>query len=136
MAEHARPVRARLDYYDEQRSRARAEPARPVVTHGEPHPGNTMLAGGRWLFIDWDTVLVAPPERDLWSLDPGDGSVLAAYAAATGVTPRPWLLELYRVRWDLADVAVDVSRFRRPHVGTAEDDQAFELLRSLVEGLG
>ena len=136
VAEHAGPVRARLDYYDEQRSRARAEPGRPVVTHGEPHPGNTMLAGGRWLFIDWDTVLVAPPERDLWSLDPGDGSTLAAYAAATGVTPRPWLLELYRVRWDLADVAVDVSRFRRPHVGTAEDDQAFELLRSVVEGLG
>jgi aminoglycoside phosphotransferase (APT) family kinase protein len=136
VAEHAGPVRARLDYYDEQRLRAPAEPARPVVTHGEPHPGNTMLAGGHWLFIDWDTVLVAPPERDLWSLDRGDGSVLAAYAAATGVTPRPWLLELYRVRWDLADVAVDVSRFRRPHVGTAEDDQAFELLRSLVEGLG
>ena len=136
VAEHAGPVRAGLDYYDEQRSRARAEPARPVVTHGEPHPGNTMLAGGRWLFIDWDTVLVAPPERDLWSLDPGDGSVLGAYAAATGVTPRPWLLELYRVRWDLADVAVDVSRFRRPHEGTAEDDQAFELLRSVVESLG
>jgi aminoglycoside phosphotransferase (APT) family kinase protein len=136
VAEHAGPVRAALDCYDEQRSRALAEPARPVVTHGEPHPGNTMLAGGRWLFIDWDTVLVAPPERDLWSLDPGDGSVLAAYAAATGVTPRPWLLELYRVRWNLADVAIDVSRFRRPHEGTAEDDKAFELLRSVVGELG
>jgi spectinomycin phosphotransferase/16S rRNA (guanine(1405)-N(7))-methyltransferase len=136
VAGHAGPVRAALDYYDEQRSRARAEPARPVVTHGEPHPGNTMLAGGRWLFIDWDTVLVAPPERDLWSLDPGDGSVLAAYAAATGVTPRPGLLELYRARWNLADVAIDVSRFRRPHEGTAEDDKAFELLRSVVAELG
>lgn len=138
MAGHAGPIRAALDIHDKQRSRALAEPARPVVTHGEPHPGNTMLArrGDGWLLIDWDTVLVAPPERDLWSLDPGDGSVLTAYAEATGVTPRAGLLELYRLRWDLADVAVDVSRFRRPHEGTAEDDQAFELLRSVVGQLG
>ena len=85
---------------------------------------------------------MAPPERDLWSLDPGDGSVLAAYAAATGVTPRPGLLELYRVRWDLADVAIDVSRFRRPHEGTAEDDQGLRAPAvggrgpGLVEGPG
>lgn len=135
VAQHAQTVRASLDFYDQRRSRALAQPIAPVVTHGEPHPGNTMLAGGRWLFIDWDTVLVAPPERDLWSLDPGDGSVLAAYAAATGVTPRPELLELYRRRWDLADVAIDVSRFRRPHEGTPEDEKAFELLRSVVEEL-
>jgi hypothetical protein len=67
--------------------------------------------------------------------NPGDGSVLAAYAAVTGVTPRAGLLELYRVRWNLADVAIDVSRFRRPHEGTAEDDKAFELLRSVIEEL-
>lgn len=135
VARHAQTVRASLDFYDQRRSRALARPIAPVVTHGEPHPGNTMLAGGRWLFIDWDTVLVAPPERDLWSLDPGDGRLLAAYAAATGVSPRPELLELYRQRWDLADVAVDVSRFRRPHQGTEEDEKAFDLLRSIVEAL-
>jgi spectinomycin phosphotransferase/16S rRNA (guanine(1405)-N(7))-methyltransferase len=135
MAGHAGPLGAALDIYDQQRSRELANPAPLVVTHGEPHPGNTMLAAGRWLLIDWDTVLLAPPERDLWSLDPGDGSVLAAYAAATGVTPRAGLLDLYRRRWDLADVAIDVSRFRRPHQGSPEDDEAFALLRSVVEGL-
>ena len=51
------------------------------------------------------------------------------------MTPRPELLELYRQRWDLADVAVDVSRFRRPHQGTEEDEKAFDLLRSVVEAL-
>ena len=149
IAGHAGPIRASLEIHDKQRSQALADPARPVVTHGEPHPGNTMLSAcrgdgrvvppgqpGRWLLIDWDTVLMAPAERDLWSLDPGDGSVLAAYAEATGVTPRAGLLELYRLRWDLADVAIDVSRFRRPHEGTLEDDQAFELLRSVVGQLG
>jgi len=85
-----------------------------------------------WLLIDWDTALVAPPERDLWNLDPGDGNVLDAYASATGVSPRPALLDLYRLRWDIADIAVDVSRFRRPHAGSIDDDKSWELLTSLI----
>ena len=72
---------------------ARAQPSGAVLTHGEPHPGNTMLTADGWVLIDWDTALAAPPERDLWSLDPGDGSVLDAYARLTGVTPgaRCWI---------------------------------------------
>ena len=50
-----------------------------------------------WKLIDWDTLLVAPPERDLWSLDPGDGSFFEAYRAATNVAPDPSTLDLYRL---------------------------------------
>ena len=130
--EHAAPIRRLLARYDHLVTAARTQPGRTVLTHGEPHPGNTMLTGGGWVLIDWDTALAAPPERDLWSLDPGDGSMLDAYAGLTGVTPRPVLLDLYRLRWDIADIAVDVSRFRRPHAGTAEDEESFSLLDSLV----
>jgi len=130
--EHAAPIRRLLARYDHLVTTARTQPARTVLTHGEPHPGNTMLTGGGWVLIDWDTALTAPPERDLWSLDPGDGSILGAYATLTGVTLRPLLLDLYRLRWDIADIAVDVSRFRRPHTGSAEDDESFGLLSSLV----
>jgi len=126
------PVRRVLARYDELVVGARRHGSRTVLTHGEPHPGNTMLASGRWLLIDWDTVLVAPPERDLWSLDPGDGSILAAYAAATGVTPLPPLLELYRIRWDLTDIAMGVSRFREHHPGSADDDKTWDGLRTLI----
>ena len=62
-------------------------------------------------------------------------SVHAAYTAGTGTELRPRLLELYRRRWDLADVAVDVARFRRRHVGTAEDSKSFEILGAQVAGL-
>ena len=131
--QHAPPLQRLLARYDALVLAARAQDARMVLTHGEPHPGNTMLTAGGWVLIDWDTALVAPPERDLWDLDPGDGSILDAYAQATGTSPRPSLLDLYRLRWDLADIAADVSRFRRPHTGSIDDDQSWELLSSLVK---
>ena len=130
--QHAAPIRRLLARYDHLAAAARARASPAVLTHGEPHPGNTMLTSGGWVLIDWDTALAAPPERDLWSLDPGDGSILDAYAGLTGVTPRAPMLELYRLRWDIADIAIDVSRFRRPHTGSAEDDESFGLLSSLV----
>jgi spectinomycin phosphotransferase/16S rRNA (guanine(1405)-N(7))-methyltransferase len=133
VAGHAPVIRRRLARYDELAAQGCARPDRMVLTHGEPHPGNTMLTAAGWRLIDWDTVLVAPPERDLWLLDPGDGSTLAAYTAATGVSALPAMLELYRLRWDLADVAVEVSRFRRRHAGTEDDDRAWEILRSWIE---
>jgi spectinomycin phosphotransferase/16S rRNA (guanine(1405)-N(7))-methyltransferase len=122
-----------LARFDELAGQAFSHPSRQVLTHGEPHPGNTMLTPGGWRLIDWDTVLLAPPERDLWSLDPGDGSLLRAYAAATGVQPLERMLELYRIRWDLNDLALDASRFIRPHRGTAEDDKTWRILSALIE---
>lgn len=128
----ARPERVRelLARYDE--LAAGADPARAVLTHGEPHPGNTMRAPDGWRLIDWDTVLRAQPERDLWTLDPGDGSVLAAYEAATGVAPRPDMLELFRVRWEVADLAAAASRFRAPHAGGADDEATWQILAALA----
>jgi len=136
VAANSRAIESLLDRYDELAGQARRHPSRMVLTHGEPHPGNMMLTPDGWRLIDWDTALFAPPERDLWSLDLGDGSLLHEYAAATGVRPAPHLLELYRIRWDLADMAIDVSRFTRPHRGTAEDDKAWQVLSSLVERVG
>ena len=86
-----------------------------------------MLTPGGWVLIDWDTALAAPPERDLWSLDPGDGSILDAYAGLTGVTPQSAMLDLYRLRWDIADIAADVSRFRRPHARDRRGRRVFRV---------
>jgi hypothetical protein len=133
VADYAAPVRRLLARYDELVAQSRSRHSGIVLTHGEPHPGNTMLTSAGWLLIDWDTALMAPPERDLWSLDPGDGSVLGAYADATGVTPQPSILELYRTRWDLADIAGGVSRFRQAHAGSRDDDESWDVLQSLVE---
>lgn len=132
LVQNAVPIRRLLARYDALVAAGRSRASATVLTHGEPHPGNTMLTPGGWLLIDWDTALMAPPERDLWSLDPGDGSVLGRYADATGVPPLPSMLELYRIRWDLADIAVTVSRFRRDHEGSPDDDQSWDDLRALI----
>jgi spectinomycin phosphotransferase/16S rRNA (guanine(1405)-N(7))-methyltransferase len=110
--------------------------ARPfVVTHGEPHGGNTIRTSDGWVLVDWDTTLVAPRERDLWSLVGDDESIGAAYAEATGVTPSAAALSLYSLRWDLAEIAVYAERFRRRHEGDADDDKSWEGLVASVENV-
>lgn len=132
LREHAEPLRRWLDRYDDLVTVARARPERNVLTHGEPHPGNVMLTDDGWRLIDWDTALVAPPERDLWHLASGDGTVPGAYAAATGITPLPELVELYRLGWDVKDTAVDAARFFGPHADSADDVKTWKLLNVLV----
>ncbi|WP_433052164.1 phosphotransferase [Dactylosporangium sp. CS-033363] len=135
LEEHRRPLQRVLARYDELVLQSRGEPVRAVLTHGEPHSGNTMRTPTGWRLIDWDTVLVSPPERDLWLIEPGDGSIFAAYAEATGVLVRPSTIMLFQLRWALSDIAVEVRRFRRPHTGTQDDAEGYEILRSVVTSI-
>lgn len=36
-----------------------------VVCHSDIHAANIMVSGGRFYLVDWDSPLLAPPERDL-----------------------------------------------------------------------
>jgi spectinomycin phosphotransferase len=128
VAAHADLIRARLDEYD--RLVAAADRTRMVLTHGEPHPGNTLRTPGGWRLIDWDTVKVSLPERDLWLL----GGDLSGYTAATGTPVRPEMLQLSRLRWVLVDVSLEVDRFRRPHTGSPDDVQGWQILQDTVAG--
>lgn len=132
---HERAVAAALNRYDALVAEIGAE-TRRVLTHGEPHAGNTMFTAEGWKLIDWDTAQLAPPERDLWNLDPGDGSVLRRYAEATGYVPRHELIELYSLRWDLTDLAVFAGEFRREHADDANTAKAWVSVQSVVEALG
>ena len=122
---HADALRAALARHDELVERTCRAARLPVLTHGEPHPANAMRTAAGWVLVDWDTVLIAPPERDLWHLDRGDGSMLRRYADATGREPDPVAIELYRGLWDLKDLGAYVARFNAPHVGDANDDKSW-----------
>jgi spectinomycin phosphotransferase len=105
-----------------------------VVTHGEPHAANTIRVGGRLLLIDWDTVGMADPERDLWLVVPDDADI-ARYTEATGNAVDSDLMMLYRLRFLLDDIARTVRLFRRPHEQTADTRHWWEGLKHLLDAL-
>lgn len=135
---HQQALRRTLNKYDELVGAALAPegvPLHRVLTHGEPHAANTMLTLDGWRLLDWDTAAFAPPERDLWDLDPGDGSLLRRYAKATGHQPRPGLLELYALRWDLTEVALSTADFRRAHAEDANSAKVWATAQDSVRAL-
>ena len=99
-----------------------------VLTHGEPHVENVMLTANGFVLIDWDTTMIAPPERDLWMLEPGDGSLAAAYERARGVAVLSSMLDLYRLQWDLAEIAIYTAEFRHPHAESGDTREAWKNL--------
>jgi spectinomycin phosphotransferase/16S rRNA (guanine(1405)-N(7))-methyltransferase len=109
------------------------DPARFVLTHGEPHRGNTLVTDTGVVLVDWDTCLLAPPERDLWWVEGEDAGIRQTYEERTGVGLDPRLLEAYRLRWDLADVASFVTELREPHVDDDDTRTAWAGLRSVLE---
>jgi spectinomycin phosphotransferase len=85
-------------------------------------------ASGGLVLIDWDTVALAPPERDLWMVATPGGSELDQYAEATGHGVDENALEVYRRAWDLADVAAWIRLFRSDHRQDPDTDEAWALL--------
>jgi spectinomycin phosphotransferase/16S rRNA (guanine(1405)-N(7))-methyltransferase len=84
-----------------------------------------MLTASGPRLVDWDTALVAPPERDLWMLAGEDDSVLPAYTAATGVEIDDRALDLYRLWFDLAEIGGYVALFRETHAETADTAESW-----------
>ncbi|WP_328375194.1 phosphotransferase [Micromonospora zamorensis] len=123
----------------------RARPGSAVVCHGDPHLGNLLLGpdGQVWL-IDWDDVVLAPPECDLMFVLGGvlafapistrqQKAVLAGYGPAD--------IDPARLAWFLAVRALDdLSDWTRqaldPDAETADRDRAARIVRGLVSPVG
>jgi spectinomycin phosphotransferase len=145
LVRHDRRIRRWLADFDSLVDVVRRTATSWVVTHGEPHPGNVLRTPGGLRLIDWTTVQIAPPERDLWMLtaefagmigaDPVgvDDDVLAGYTDATGHTVAPAGIALYRRWWVLADVAAFVDDLRRPHHDGEDAAAALTYLTGYLE---
>ena len=132
VADHAAGLRRRLAELDQCATQICQRNREVVVTHGEPHPGNVLRGREGYHLVDWDTVGLAVPERDLWLVaeEPDD---LARYTEATGRAPDPGALAFYRLRWALDDVASFVDQFRSPHDRTADTELAWTSLTETME---
>ena len=136
LAERAEELDLGLRDYDALAARVRERSDSWVVTHGEPHRGNVMVdtLGGLRL-VDWDTTLVAPRERDLLMVLDDRLTGWDEYIAVVGDVPLDReALELYRRWWRLADIAVFVALFRRPHEEDENTVASFEVLRRNLTG--
>lgn len=134
LSEHAPAILRRMEEFDRLVEDVKRRDGAFVLTHGEPHPGNLLRCDGGHLLVDWDTVGLAPPERDLWSVveSPED---LERYAEAAGRTVDASALALYRLRWDLEEVSIYVDWFRAPHDRSADTEEAWQGLQESVAHL-
>jgi len=133
LAANADGVVDALRSYDTLVDRVRTRPQRMVLTHGEPHPANTIVTAHGVQLIDWDTALIAPPERDLWELAAEDPAVATRYDERTGTTIDPDAIELYRLCWDLSEVGIYISEFRQPHTTSDDTSTAWTNLQTFLD---
>jgi len=134
LAKHAGTIRARLDTFDRMAISVNEHSSGSVVTHGEPHPGNVMHSDGGIRLVDWDTVALAPAERDLWMLDDGSADAFAVYAAMTGRPVSRDAIEFFGLQWTLSDIASFTEVFRGPHVESNWLAEKWTGFAGLVEG--
>lgn len=130
LAARAKDVADRLAWQDTAAERLRGTQAGWVVTHGEPHGGNVIRdpAGRRYL-IDWDTVMIAPRERDLEMVLDAEFTGWEQYRAVAGdVELDIDALNFYRRLWALADIASFTTTLRRPHEDTIDMRHAYGAL--------
>jgi hypothetical protein len=129
---HTRDLLTLIAAYHRLARRVSSQPERMVVTHGEPHAGNVIATAAVLVLVDWDTALVAPPERDLWDLGGDDASLLDYYSAATGIKIDDGALSLYRLWFDLAEIGGYLSLFQSPHEDTADTRESWKELQHFL----
>jgi spectinomycin phosphotransferase len=103
-----------------------------VVTHGEPHARNVMRTDGSHMLVDWDTVALAPPERDLWMLIGDNADEATIYADATGHHLDHVAANFFRLAWDLGDLAEYINVLRSPHRHSEDTVRASDGLTKCV----
>ena len=129
---HASDLRVLVRAYRGLARRVASRPDRMVVTHGEPNARNVIVTSGGLVLVDWDSTLLAPPERDLWHLAGHDRSMLHRYTAATGTQIDEQALTHYRLWYDLAEIGGYLSLFRSPHQDTADTSESWKNLQHFL----
>lgn len=114
-----------------------------VVTHGEPHTANVLWRLGGPVLLDWESLRLAPRERDLRVVlrDAESAEPLSAYVASGGTVDLDAdMVELFDLELGLTGTARSAVWFSRPHVGNADEarlHEAFldEVVPAVADGL-
>jgi aminoglycoside phosphotransferase (APT) family kinase protein len=101
----------------------------------EFNAGNVMRPANGHALVDWDTVALAPPERDLWMVVGDTDDAGAVYAEATGREVDDVAVEFFRLTWDLKDITEWLNELRSPHRETEDTSRTYERLAKGVTTL-
>jgi spectinomycin phosphotransferase len=147
---YAEPVAARLaafmraqrDVIDDLVGRAEqlagellARPPAAVLCHADAHAGNLLVGdSGELYLVDWDTPILAPPERDLMFVGAGLGVADTAeqralfYQGYGQHEPDPIALAYYRYERIVEDIAAFCEQLLLSDAGGADREQALGYL--------
>jgi spectinomycin phosphotransferase len=134
LSAHVPDVKGWLEQFDTLARQLSRTEATQVVTHGEPHPGNLIHSADGLRLIDWDTVALSRPERDLWMLHDASPACLSRYEELTGTRVNDVAIRLFRLAWGLSDISYFSARFRDSHEETDWTRQKLNVLHRLLEG--
>ena len=88
-----------------------------VATHGETHTANQLRTADGIRFVDWESLKLAPRERDLSTLvEAGWGDDVRADRA---------MVELFDLEWRLSEIDAYAAWFAAPHTGSTDDRVAY-----------
>jgi spectinomycin phosphotransferase len=132
IAPNASYVAELLALYDRLAAEVASRSTNWVVTHGEPHAANVMHTDGGYVVIDWDTVALAPPERDLWMLVDDSPEAATTYADATGHEVNQNAVNFFRLTWTVADIAAFTTLLHSPHRESSDTKKAYDAVMHYV----
>ena len=132
LAGHASDVAELLALADRLAADVAGRAGKWVITHGEPHAANVMRTGESHLLVDWDTVALSVPERDLWWVVSETGEEASIYAAATGHELDQVAVDFFRLTWDLKDLVACLEVLRSPHRHTEDTVKEYEILTTCI----
>lgn len=115
-----------------------------VLCHADLHAGNVLINGDQFYIVDWDTLILAPRERDL--MYPGGAQGFGGRSPAAEealfyqgygpVAPNPLALGYYRGARILEDIAIACEQVFLNEAGGADRAQEFTYLRHNFEPHG
>lgn len=100
---------------------ATTDPSTWVPTHGEPDTGNHLMTHTGTYLVDWESLKLAPRERDL--------RVFVEHGWGSLVDADPRLLEMFDLEWRLDEISQYSTWFESRHTGSENDVVALEGLR-------
>ena len=104
-----------------------------MITHGEPSASNVVVNDEGLHLVDWESALIAPPERDLWSLFEEDPATLERYATRSGRAVNADAITFYRLWYDFFEIGGYLRLLRQPHTGDADAAESWKNLRHFLQ---